>query len=61
MLLHTLFVRFADCTKLRGDTKGRTAIQKDLNSMKERASRSPLKFKRDKCRDLHPGRRNSLK
>lgn len=41
-------------------TKGRAAIQSDLDRLAERASRNFVKFKEDKCRDMHLGRKRFL-
>lgn len=41
-------------------TKDGAVIQSKLSRLKERASRKCVKFKKDKCRDPHPGGKRGL-
>lgn len=54
---------FADDAKLREEVdiiEGRTAVHRDIESPEEWANRNFMKFNKDKCEVLHPGRKNPL-
>lgn len=54
---------FADDAKLREAvdiTEGKTAVHRDVESPEEWANRNFMKFNKDKCKVLDPGRKNPL-
>ncbi|KAK4823676.1 hypothetical protein QYF61_005647 [Mycteria americana] len=54
-------MRFADDTKLSGEvdtSESRATLQEDLDRLEEWANKNLMKFNKDKCKVLHPGKHN---
>ena len=52
-------LKFADDTKLSGEvdtSEGRDTLQEDLHRLEEWANKNLMKFNKDKCKGLAPGK-----
>ncbi|GAB0182192.1 hypothetical protein GRJ2_000684500 [Grus japonensis] len=59
--IESTFAKFSDDTKLGNEvntSEGRAILQRDLDRLEEWASKSSMKFNKDKCEVLHVGQNN---